>query len=387
MATMKRRARLVPVLAFAALVALGAAGCAPATPTGPTDAPTQSPTPTPTATAVPVAAAPTPRFDLTCDDLITRGDLTTLFADPMSAENPATPDLATSDVIPTSDFVRTRGGLACRWSNGKVDDGSATRSAMSATFSLLPDAASGWKRYRTIYALKSDTESYCSGDTTITSCYLDAFVDGYWIEADFENIHAKLARQTSPVIAPAKAVFSKALATLPTLSTTGPLWTPPAGTLTAPRTCDGYVSPAQVKAALGTTARVVLGQGDQGGWSLGSEAEQDAAGFGCILGAGNTDNGYGYLSWLPGGAWAAKEAAVLLPGTPVTVAGLQAGDTVTMSTDATSKSIRVDIVVGGNWVHFDLWDYGATSDIPRATAPRTVAAKAIAAAIVATLRS
>jgi hypothetical protein len=167
-ASMSRPARLIPVLACAAVIGFGAAGCTPSVPTAPTTAARPAPVETPTASAKPGAAAPTPRFDLTCGDLVTTGDLRTLFADRMSAEDPATPDLATSDVIPSSDFIRTRGGLACRWSNGKVDNGSATRSAMSATFSLLPDAAAGWKTYRTTYGLKSDTEAYCSGDSTIT---------------------------------------------------------------------------------------------------------------------------------------------------------------------------------------------------------------------------
>ncbi len=387
---MKRPARVTVSFAFAAFMALAAAGCTPAAPVAPTTAPTgaspAAPAPTPSVTAQEtLAAAPTPRFDLTCDDLLGASDLGKLFADKVSAVDPAIAELGATDNIPYSYYVRARGGLDCAWSNGKTDDGSGTRTAMTATISILPDAAAGWKRYKNLYKTKSDTQAYCSGDATITSCYLDALSHGYWIAADFENINAKLKKDTSPLVAPAKAPITTALASLGTLGTLRPLWTPPSGTATAPASCDGYVSTAEITKALGTSAKIVLGAGDNGGWSLGAEAESTASHLGCIFGISDSDNGYGYLTWLPGGAWAATETAKYAPGTPITVAGLKTGDSATTWTDPVSHDINVDLVVGGNWAHFTLWDYGSASDIPKAKQPRAVAARTIAADIVARL--
>lgn len=329
------------------------------------------------------AARPASRVSLGCSDLVSTSDLGHLFADRMQAVNPAGPQLDAGSGIPATYYVQSAGGVDCAWSNGKANNGSATIAAMSATMTVLPNAAVDWAKYRTTYHLASNQQEFCSGDTSTAACFLQALVNGYWITADFENVDVRLTSSTSPVVGQVKPVFAAAKARLAALAPSGSsAGAAPGASAGLPTACDGYVSPAEAEAALGTTATIAFsGSGDS--WSLPAAAMRRTGVSFCALSPAGSGDSYGYVAVLPAGAWAVTDSLTVTNAKRLAVAGLGPGESATAYVNPTTSAVVVDLVVKGSWIEVDVVKLDATATIPSASVAPATSAIRIAREIVA----
>ncbi|HEY4269520.1 MAG TPA: hypothetical protein VGM94_15165 [Galbitalea sp.] len=320
------------------------------------------------------ATPPDSRVALGCSDLLSSADLGHLFTDRMQAVNPAGPQLDAGSGIPATYYEQTAGGVDCAWSNGKANNGSAAIAAMTATMTVLPNATADWAKYRAKYHLPSNRQAFCSGDTSTAACFLQSLVNGYWVTADYENVDVKLASSTSPVVGAVKPVLAAAEARLASLPPSEPsAGAAPGASAGLPANCAGYLTPAEVKKALGTTATMAFG-GSGDNWSVSAAAEQRSGVPFCSLSPAGSEDSYGYVAVLPAGAWAAADAVTLTGAKRLAVTGLGTDDSATAYVNPTTNAVIVDLVLNGNWIEVDVVKLDATAAIPAASvAPATSA--------------
>lgn len=348
-------------LGMTILVGCGAAAPAPS-PTAP------SAPPNPSGTAAPTEPdAPQPVLDLTCDDLAT-GSLSLL----LPADGDRTPRdggaRVTNDVrsLGGQYSVRSAGGLACEWSNGQTVGPDGTPALVGVEIMILPNGTSQFERWIEYYqdgaASCRDTSLYCDSNELVGATWVTITASGTSGDA-----FASYVTEVRDLVASA-----------------GPgaeLWTPP--TALSGSTCDGIVTAPAVASALGLDVGLRT-EGPHGGWSIQAAADENFGTIRCGWFFLDSDLAVGFLTALPGGAWAWDQAAGALtnPSTPapLVVAGLTAQDEAWIRCADTGEACIVDLVLGDDWIEYRVETgdpvYTPTFDVPQGAA-------AIAAAIVA----
>jgi hypothetical protein len=286
--------------------------------------------------------------------------------------------------------VRHLGGLVCEWSNGEAQSTTTGTAAAytGASTSIMPDGAAQWARYVSTYSIVDDRLLNCYAYEGFT-CSFDTLVAGYWIEAHLQGLALPDTASDAEVAAAAAPFFDGIVAQVAAAGAPGPVWTPPAGTLPLPATCDGFVSPAQVQAAL-VTPTTLAATYPHGGWSQGAAAIEDSSDFGCMWGPETEDAGIASLSWLPGGAWTIDAIRAAAPGglpwvtEDVSIPGLEPDETAFARCIVGDEECFVDFVLGGNLIEVGVWRESAGT--PSVGTNRRTAAVDIASVIVATLR-
>jgi len=372
--------RSIAMIGAAAAMVTLLAGCAGAATPAASSSPSAPTTGSPTPTATPAAAlAPTPRFDLTCDDLLPQADLRRVLGRTVTALDAATATSAREEFrgIAQQYIARTDGGLACGWSANGTGDG------QTASLTVYPDGAARWKWFKAYYGYTTDSpHEYCADNDG--TCYLTAYTNGLYVEVTLVHVTVKLGaensdglRATPPAVT---SVFASVLKRLDSIGTLRPAWVPPADTKTVPTAHSHLLSPAQAKKALGISATPGL-TGPDGGAPL----KSDIPIFGFSITSADSDSGYAYIRWLPAGGWAQRELLAspsAIAKTPLDVPGLADGDTAYVGTDSKGNRI-VDLVLGGNWIELETFritaDFGVQAPrISQEKYTRTLAADIVA---------
>jgi len=358
--------------------------------TADTPGPSSTPVATvlPSSTPTPVVDAPTPRLAAGCADLASVESLAPVLSEPVEARDPAAVALASMAQMPYQYPVRSLGGLACEWSNGQtpVTDIGAASGYIGARVSVLPDAEDQWKVFAGTYLVTNDEQLYCTNAAPVL-CSLDALVNGNWVEATMTGFVVDASLPDEQVRDASRTFFDPILDAISAAGSPTAPWTPSADTLTLPADCDGFITPAQVQAVLGTDEPLRTGTGG-GGWSQYAAAFTDTGSLPCSWLVGNGDLDVGTLRWLPGGKWAALDAVSLatVPSTAevITVAGLEEGDQAFVRCIPGDEECWIDLIVGGNWIQVSVSrEYSGS---PAITVDRRSAAVGIAETIVATIR-
>ena len=163
-------------------------------------------------------------------------------------------------------------------------------------------------------------------------------------------------------------------------------WVAPSDTLALPADCEALVAVSAVRTALGVSRTLVSGSA-AGGWSLPAGADVNAGIPSCGWFYQDADATVGWVRYLPAGVWAFTEAfpALATPSspTPLALTGLGADDEAWIRCAAGNAECTIDLVIGGNWVEFDL---GPEEGLGPVTADRVVAGTEIAQTIVDNLR-
>ena len=126
-----------------------------------------------------------------------------------------------------------------------------------------------------------------------------------------------------------------------------------------------------------------------GGWDQAAAAYTEVSALPCSWVFGNGDLSVGTLRWLPGGGWAARQAAatpsVPQAAQPVALAGLVDQDAAFVRCAENDDGCWLDLVVGGNWVQLSVAPEKA--GIPPLGVDRRTAILAMGAQVVANLRA
>lgn len=377
-------ARALAAMCFLLVLAPALAACT-------ADAPIPSASPSATgsgSTPTPVVDAPTPRLAAGCADLASVESLAPVLSEPVEARDPAAVALTSMAGMPYQYPVRSLGGLVCEWSNGQppVTDTGAASGYIGARVSVLPEAEAQWKVFAGTYLVANNEQLYCTNVAPV-ACTLDALVNGSWVEATMTGFVVDASLPDEQVRATSRTFFDPIVEAISAAGQPAAPWTPAADTLALPSDCDGFITPAQVQAALGTDAELRTGKGG-GGWSQYAAAFTDTGSLPCTWLVGNGDLDVGTLRWLPGGEWAALDAVTLalMPSTAeqVTVAGLEDGDQAYVRCIPGDEECWIDLIVGGNWIQVSVSrEYPGS---PVITVDRRSAAVNIAETIITTIR-
>ena len=357
------RIRPVASLAIIAALALALAGCAPAvhpgaqgsaggTATTPgTSGHTAKPIKKPVAKAV---SQPKSQYAFGCNDLATAAQIAPMFTDKMAPSNPAIWDRTTGDgQLSELYFVEDLGGITCRW-----DDSVSTPNGYESLYmTVMPATAAGWARFLASGigpGVAGHTFTSCNGtqDGGQNGCEFDDYINGTWLYADFLDMVPSPAASGATLPPPLQNMLHADVMKI----TSGPfaLAAAPAVPSVAMAN-DGtkLVTPAQLGTAFATAVPMTVNceLDDAGPWGTYVEAQFEATG---TQGCGLQDNegiDYAVLNWMVGGEWAAKQAEAVTPNeTPLAVPGLPAGDSAVTYVDPTGQTIRMDLILGGNWV-------------------------------------
>lgn len=386
------RVRASLAVAAAAALIFGLTSCAPAA--NPSQAgggnvgsgaPTATPTPTPTPSPVSTLdlTPPAPLVALDCNKFAKQSQVNSAFGNSHSVAIPtaaiATGDLEANDSeIPTMDYVREAGGIACLWSDKPSNFyaggiGAAFPHEHAEQVAVLFNAQTAWTNEENV---DGEPGPMSGGSCDIGSCQLDQLFSGTtWMDATELN-------QKSAITDPFGKILDQTKAAILAGGPAGPLPAPDAGTLALPSNCTAFVADSAVSSALGgiavTDTQPLLRHDDFDTYGIWSGAQDELKDHPCAWKHGSAS--VGHLSWLPGGAWAWNEAKVLPlrdgPSAPLAVPGLASGDTAFIRCASGDASCVADLVLGGNWISVQVKESGAIN---------RSAVTAIAAAIVAQL--
>ena len=357
------RIRLVAPIAVLAALAVALSGCAPAVHQGAGGTATQGTSSQGSShhTAKPIkkpvlkqVSQPKSQYAFGCNDLASAAQIAPIFTDKMAPANPATWDRTTGDgQLSELYFVEDLGGVTCRW-----DDSVSTPNGYESLYmTVMPATAAGWARFLASGigpGVAGHTFTSCNGtqDGGQNGCEFDDYINGTWLYADFLDMVPSPAASGATLPAPLQNLLHADV----TKITSGPsamAATPAVPAVAMPNDGTKLVTAAQLGTAFATAAPMTVNCAldDAGPWGTYVEAQFEETGAqGCNLGD-NEGNEYAVLNWMVGGAWAAKQAEAATPNeAPLAVPGLPAGDSAVTYVDPTGQTIRMDLILGGNWV-------------------------------------
>jgi len=345
----------------------------------PTTPPAAEATPTPTPSEE-AASAPEPVIDVSCAEMLPPSTVAAAFGDPLSIADAAHSTMAAGAAIVPAYVARSLGGLACEWNNGQTYSGSrgANPDYSGVRVVVLPDAGAQWDRYVEYYGTDG-LGLFCGAAVAPypLGCESNDLVGSHWVETTIFDATSEAAAAT---------LHSAILAAVGAAGPGAAAWTAPADTLALPSNCESLAPLSAVQSALGVASPVVA-VGAAGGWSLPAGADVIAAVVSCSWLYSDADAGVGAFRALPAGSWAWAEAlpVLALPSTPeaLGLTGLESDEEAWIRCAAGNSECVVDLVIGGNWLEFELWP---EDGFGRVTADRRAAAGAIAQAIVDGLR-
>jgi hypothetical protein len=393
------RIRPVASLAVIAALALALAGCAPAVHPGAGGTATPGTPGTAHHTAHPIkkpvvkqVSQPKSQYAFDCNDLASAAQIAPIFTDKMAPSNPATWDRTTgSGQLSELYFVEDLGGVTCRWD----DSVSNPNGYQSLNITVMPATAAGWARFLASGigpGVAGHTFTSCNGteDGGQNGCEFDNYVNGTWLYANFQNMVPSPAASGATLPAPLQNLLHADDLKI----TSGPFAlaaTPAVGPVAMANDGTKLITAAQLGTAFAAPVPMTVNctLDDAGPWGTYVEAQFEVTG---AQGCGLQDNegiDYAVLNWMVGGEWAAKQAEAATPNeTPLAVPGLPAGDSAVTYVDPTGQTIRMDLILGGNWV--SVWMLN-TQDPGGGQAPLTVTPLAalanLASAIETTVRS
>lgn len=249
---------------------------------------------------------------------------------------------------PADYAIRQTGGLACEWSNGvgstgEFGDGNRWR---GIRLELLPDGALPFSRYAAAISLTGTEIMYCVDAFGVRDCYYDGLVDGDWLSVKARGLRSE---------AEGLALLTKFRSAVALARPTGlPAWTPPAGTVPLPRTCNDLVSIDRVEAAFAARVPLEAYLGTGFSSSPATGAYQRLGSAKCAWLARGTFYSAGSMTALPGGAWAWAEARSRFTApsalAPVTIPRLRPGDEAFVRCDVPHRQCYLDLIIGGNWI-------------------------------------
>jgi hypothetical protein len=320
---------------------IGLSGCSTGTETPPTPTPTSTPTPTPAP-----ATAPTPRFDLSCEDLVDPAVFVPL--DPTNG--PIVPIDPALVVMDPALYTMTNGGLHCTWANTFSQPGTG----LTIRVDVMPAATEAWAAHLANIGMQPST-MVCGENT----CKFEELIGEYWVGAEvFANVPLTAVTPSSsgvpveevPVVA---ELFNRLRSEVTALGAPDPVWTSPNASA-LPTTCEALIPSNEVGAALGlsSVAPIVWAQ------TLTdiSRASRDAlGGVECAWDDGGPAS-VASIQTLPGGAWL-EDAYRTAPGfegfpppTVLAIGGVEAPN-VAYQVCKPGAACNVDLFFEGNWLH------------------------------------
>lgn len=299
---------------------------------------------------------------MTCSELLPEPIVAATLAPGLAAvEFTANPGYAT----PAAYSIGQRGGTACAASNGVVPEpGGSAPGYRAVTLLILPDSIAQWERYATKYAaaLSTVTATYgeaggvtCFGRGNDSSCTANILVHGAWIDLEIQGIEVAADVDDRGVAARVQPLLDAVVGGVSRAPAAGPLWQPPADTAALPADCS-YATAAEVADALSVSGVSIGGDGGSGGgWTLLASAAEDAGADHCAWFLEDKTTWVGYMSALPGGAWAFDRSAELL----VPTGALQIVEEPIVGVDRATfgcgfhLGCSLNAVIGGNWVRLN----------------------------------
>jgi hypothetical protein len=384
---------LVLALATAGLTVAALAGCAPAVAT-----PRQHKTAT-VPTSTPKKGDPGPhvqdepgvRYEFSCGDLLPSPTAATIMTHPVTLKDAAADDRADLYYqIPGGYYLRDDGALTCLWT-----DGGAVTSRDQITITMLPTSQAAWQKFVDSAPDGATTAgaTYCNPSVSADSqstCQYDAYVNGGWLEIQLNGLSVAPPATDNTLSAPVQTLVNSIVAKF-SLAINTPRVAGPTPYGAIPLSNDGtkILTGAQVATAIGVPSAITMdctGSPD-GPWSPGNQAETERnASLGCFFAYGTDGGGYGYLEWMAGGEWAAKQAEAATPGeSQLTIAGMPAGDSLHVWTSSNGDN-AADLIIGGNWVSYELFSKDSLADLTAETVPRSTSIASIATSIEETVR-
>ncbi|MEJ1229506.1 MAG: hypothetical protein WDM88_00955 [Galbitalea sp.] len=284
--------------------------------------------------------------------------------------------------IPQAYYIQALGGIDCAWYDGQKTSGNSR----DLELSVLPATSAVWNEFvDSSEGVTGTTYTFCTSDEQNT-CEYDAFVNGSWLYILANNLSVQPGSGNTTLPPQLKSAITAMTAKL-TAAALGPAPALRQGSVTLPNTGTSLITAAQFTTALGLGGGVTVdctGHPD-GPWSLANEAETEVtSAIGCFF-ATSDGGGYGGYEWLAGGAWAAELAEAATPSeTALTVPGLPAGDSAKEYSDSQGE-LTVDLILGGNWIEYELAPASDTGE-PPGSVPLPTAAIALTSAFEKTVR-
>ncbi|TAL42524.1 MAG: hypothetical protein EPN91_08070 [Salinibacterium sp.] len=255
-------------------------------------------------------------------------------------------EIALYNAIPDAEIIRQAGGLVCEWSNGLpiYDDSARSEGSVGVSVEYLPFAASGYWRWVVGDPALDPPETFnCLPD----SCILASSIGGDYLMVTIEGaISDAVAERLAHEIRVALQLGQKTP------------FVPPHYAAELDHTCDQIVRPVVWRAAVQTSTTLTTWPVDGWEWRLTASARAAVRAPGCEYSDLFDRYGAGALFTLPGGRWAFRHLRPLLtsPGalTPITVPGMQAGDTAYTRCDSSHTSCILDALIATHWVQVHL---------------------------------
>jgi hypothetical protein len=397
------RFRLAAKIAIVAAVALALGGCAPAVhdsagggailgSTGSTSAASGGHhTTSPDKKGVAKKhSQPKSQYAFDCNDLASATQIAPIFAHPMAPANPATEDRTSGDgQLSELYYVEDLGGVTCRWDDSVSTPGDYA----SLDITVMPATAAGWSRFLASPigpGVAGHTFTSCNGtsDGGQNGCEFDNYNNGSWLYANFNDMVPSPLPSGATLPAPLQSLLHADDVKI----AAGPFaLAAKTATATVAMSNDGtkLITSSQLTSAFASslpiTANCALDYA--GPWGTQAESEYEITGAdGCDL-QDNQGGDYAVLGWMDGGAWAAKQAEAATPGeTPLAVPGLPAGDSAVTYADS-NGTIRMDLILGGNWVSVWMLNTQNPGDTPPLTVTPLAALASLAQDAETTVRS
>ncbi|MFG6474858.1 hypothetical protein ACFXP7_00550 [Microbacterium sp. P06] len=342
-----------------------------ATPT-PTPTPTSTPAPTPSRTptlapttpaAERIAAGPTSRFSFGCNDIAQ--DVSVFFEGAVPPVASEMPDLV---------------GQAS-WLSGPAEYAFAQAGALYCEYGASPAAGTGWATVIIVpdaAGALEDREATLGSSDICDAAFPCELVGGAYLEVDgqpagaVDDLEARSNSGETAVAAVRERLLGEEILE--------PTWLPPTGSTPVVGDCEAVLPSTAVASAFRAVAAETTNP--EGGWGIRAWMISDAWGAApCYYSESGSDpmNGpsFGVVTWLPGGEWAYRRAAV---GAPLDLPGASSEDRALVSCESSDYfSCTVDVLADGNWVRYSL-----PIDAPEGE--RAAIVQEVASAIVATVR-
>ncbi|MCU1416752.1 MAG: hypothetical protein JWP32_926 [Schumannella sp.] len=295
-------------------------------------------------TALLTAGGPVPPqslLNIPCSKLSAAVSPSTFFSTTIAERDAAAQTIRETHELPEDDAIRQVGGLTCEWSNGLPTTGKG--GWLGVRLELLPAAETSFRAWADTWGFTGTAVLGCDGSLLPWVCTYDGLVDGDWLSMRAVGVAGSTAgRELLRGLRDAVQLAGPSGA---------PVWSPPAGSVRLPRTCDAIVPGSFVDTAFSPRFPVET-YVDFFGSSVPSGARSRVGAVVCAWLVDGAD--IASMITLPGGAWAWPEARPLLtrPGAlrPLSIPSLRPGDEAYLRCDASRQDCFVDLIVGGNWI-------------------------------------
>lgn len=285
-----------------------------------------------------LGSRPTPRTTATCDELAPAGSFDAFFTAPLDLVGAERTEERLGNVFSDAWATREAGGLACEWQDATsvVDEHGSSLEFQGVQLRLLPASVELWHEF--VGADEGDRVQVCA----VVFCRLDVFsANGWWLSLDA----SRLPVESEARVTNAFDVIAERVAALPAPTAVDP---PRSGDAIA-TTCGDQVAPHRVALAAGTAHAVGL-QEPIG--TLGDAALAATGGTACTW-ESDQRAFIAEITVLPGGAWAATEAARAHGATTEVVVRGHESPALERRDGST---LTLDLTIDGDWVRIDVVD-------------------------------